>query len=332
MVYMTHWYILSRLKVYRIDGQSQTDFPEEDPEWRIKQTRVTEYIRTGSPSQEAPMAEKKATKSDQRTRQTQTDFDEQGLSKASVGKPMAQSMLLHPPSYHTVLADYRIAPNGVAVARQNQNNDFSKTVRGDGGHDFERYQQSQQGEQFQENYQDTASSDHHHHHYHHQQQTQSYSGGPHDNGSGSFNAHGRSMSAKEAEAGIKPHDNQPGPFNTPGTSMSAKEVEAGIKPWNPDRDQRGQDPFSGHGSGSSKATDPRSSGDEHYASGLYIGNYDGGEFPRRREKQSKESYIELLEEHIFKLSCRISELETQLHDSQRNLVVTTHTTDAVMSR
>lgn len=45
-----------------------------------------------------------------------------------------------------------------------------------------------------------------------------------------------------------------------------------------------------------------------------------------------QQYVSDLEEQVFVLTCRVSQLEAQLHDSQRSLILTAYTEDSALDR
>ncbi|OWF36303.1 uncharacterized protein LOC110441846 [Mizuhopecten yessoensis] len=290
---------LKRLKIQKIDRITQTDFLKED--CKIQQTRVTEYIDTGSSTQTIPESKKR--KLVQRSRQTQTDFDDQDLGKAPVTNPVKQPnvAVAHPPSYSTVMADHNVTGSGVANANRGQgpNTHFLKTVKGAQGVEF-IHQQAQCEQQYHQN------QHHNFHHFGQQQQQQQQ-----DKHVVSDNTFANVGSRNTADHQDKSTEWQNGESNRWSPDKKAEKSDGSVFP------NTGDDRSNGLGSGSDFYND--------------LMKYGGG-VPQRPSNKSNDDYINTLEAEILRLSCRISLLETQLHDSQRTLVVSAYSNDAVLER
>ncbi|XP_069129542.1 uncharacterized protein [Argopecten irradians] len=271
---------LKRLKTQRIDKITQTDFPEEPR--KVTQTRVTEYIETKS-AHNAPETKKKIK---QRTRQTQTDFEDQIIGKASVISPTGQQTVTSASPKWTVLSSPDVIKND--VERKGQPLDLSKTVKGVQGQDFSQQQhQPDLPYPYQQNHHQQQPQ-HQHYHYHQQQEQQRNS---------NENVHG-SRGAIHTEEEYSKNDNVQHNMHSGGEPRSGQGHHA-------NRPDVGPHQYATH---NVKST------------------------PQRPTDMSKDEYINTMEAQILKLSCQVSLLESKLHESQRSLVITAYSNDAVLDR
>ncbi|XP_033742196.1 uncharacterized protein LOC117328768 [Pecten maximus] len=270
---------LKRLKIHKIDKVAQTDFPEKERE--VTQTRVTEYIESKS-TQNVPQTKKIRT----RARQTQTDFDDHTLGKATVMNTAGEPHV-RPPSYSTVITNYDVTQEGLAVARpgQAQNSDFLKTVRGQ----QDLLQQQDPSNQPRQHNQQFGQQ---------QQQQQRISNVVHDN---VHNQHPDDSHAMRTEGG-----------NGESDQLSYNSRTRGGASPNPGAEQ-------------THRSESNSDFYRHFTQ-------NGGALPQKPTDKSSEDYINMMEAHILRLSCQVSMLESQLHDSQRSLVVTAYANDDVLDR
>ncbi|XP_060070210.1 uncharacterized protein LOC132550195 [Ylistrum balloti] len=284
---------LKRLKTQKIDKVTQTDFPQEDKE--VRQTRVTEYINSASSTKSVPETKKK--KIIQRTRQTQTDFDEHAPCTASVLDPIGKTLgsSVHPPSYNTVLSDYKVTQDGVAVTKpeQVQHPDLLQTIKGVDGRNFKQHQDANE-QQYQ----------HHHYHTHSIQQQQQ-----------------QQQQQQRVMDDVVPNRE---------SRNTADQQDRLTDGHNAQHDQPRQNRSSDQSSGrvmSGLGDDRPLTSDNDTELSNYLKQTDGSP----TDKSSRD-YINMLEAHNFKLSCRVSLLESQLHDSQRSLVVSAYSNQTVLDR